>query len=251
MLKQRIIPMLLLYKGRMVKTVQFAEYRDVGNPVTTARVFQAQRADELLFLDISASIEDRGILFDIVKEVSGECFMPLGVGGGLRTLEDIRAILEKGADKVIINTAAVEHPGFIEDAARRFGSSTIVVSIDTKKRNDGTYEVYTRRATNATGLDPVAWAVEAARRGAGEIIITRADLDGTMQGLDIGLITKVVQSVNVPVVASGGVGSLDDFRNAFQAGVSGVGAGSIFHFTDQSIVKTRKYLCNAGINVRP
>ena len=251
MVKKRIIPILLLHEGRMIKTIRFDAYRDVGNPVTTARIYQAQRADELLFLDITASVQERNILFDIVREVSQECFMPLGVGGGLRSVEDIRAILSAGADKVVINTAALEQDGFIEAAARRFGSSTIVVSIDVKQHPNGAYEVYTRRAAHATGKDPVHWAREAVARGAGEILITRADLDGTMQGLDTALIEKTARAVDVPVIASGGVGALDDFKHAFDAGASAVGAGSIFHFTDQNIIKTRKFLWNAGVPVRP
>jgi cyclase len=251
MLKHRIIPTLLLKDGRMIKTKQFDSFRDVGDPITAARVYDAQRADELLFLDISASTEGRGTLIDIVKAASDECFMPLGVGGGIRSVDDMRQLLLCGADKVIINTAAIEDPILIENSARHFGSSTIVVSIDFRRSTDGSYQVYTRRGTNPTGLDPVAWATEAARRGAGEIMITSIDHDGMMDGLDLELIKKVARAVTVPVIASGGVGVLIDFQKGFEAGASAVAAGSIFHFTDQSPIMTRNYLYNNGVAVRP
>ena len=251
MLKYRIIPILLLKNGRMVKTIRFGSYRDVGDPIKTAKIYDAQRADELIFLDIEASREKRGTLIDVVREVSKECFMPFGVGGGIRDLEDIRLLLRGGADKVVINTIAVEDPDFITKAAEKFGSSTIVVSIDVRKNKDGRYEVFTNGAGKATGLDPVDWAKIAVERGAGEIIITDADRDGTMEGLNIPLIRSVADSVNVPVIAVGGVANLQDFQNAFtEGGAQAVGAGSIFHFTDQSIIKTRGYLFNEGINVR-
>lgn len=251
MLKHRIIPTLLLKDGRMIKTIQFDSFRDVGDPITAARVYDAQRADELLFLDISASTDGRAILFDIVKEVSAECFMPLGVGGGIRTIEDMRRLLVNGADKVIINTAAIEDPNLITAAAERFGSSTIVVSIDTRKKNEGGYEVYSRRGTVATGLDPVVWAKKAAELGAGEIMIMSIEQEGTMKGLDLDLVQTVCSAVSVPVIASGGVGHLSDFEQAFAAGASAVAAGSIFHFTDQSPIMTRSYLYNNGVAIRP
>ena len=252
MLKNRIIPTLLLKNGRMIKTIQFDKYRDVGNPVTTARVYDAQRADELIFLDISASREERKTLFDIVTEAAEECFMPLSVGGGIRTLEDIRGILQKGADKIIINTAAFEEKGFIKTAAERFGSSTIIVSIDVRKKENGRYEVYVRGGTKATGLDPMSWAKEAEKQGAGEIMITSIDREGTMKGLDIELIKSISQNISIPVIASGGVGSLADYKIGFeQGGVNAVAAGSIFHFTDQNPIMTRNYLYHSKVNVRP
>lgn len=251
MLKKRIIPVLLLKNGRMVKTIKFDQYRDVGNPITTARIYDAQRADELVFLDIDASTANRRTLLDIVKEVSQECFMPLCVGGGIKTLEDIRLILQGGADKVIINTHAVEDIVFINQATEKFGSSTIVVSIDVRKKNNDEYEVYTHGGEKATGLKPVEWSKKVEENGAGEIIITSIDLDGTMEGLDINLIKAITEAVNIPVICSGGVGTLDDFKKGFvEGGASAVGAGSIFHFTDQSIIKTRRHLVNEGINVR-
>jgi cyclase len=256
MLKHRIIPTLLLKDGRMVKSRQFTNYRDVGDPVTAARVYDAQRADELIFLDISASQEGRGVLFDIIRRVSDECFMPLGVGGGIRSVEDIRAILKAGADKVIINTAAHEVPELVKDAATLFGSSTIVVSIDisTKGRSasggkNGT--VWTRGGSVGTGEDPVSYAKKMEQAGAGELMVTSIDRDGMMNGYDIELIRAVADAVSIPVIASGGVGSLEDFQKGIQEGhASAVAAASIFHFTDQSPIKTRKYLFDRGIAVR-
>jgi cyclase len=252
MLKNRIIPSLLLKNGRMVKSIRFGDYRDTGHPVTTARVYDAQRADELIILDISASTEGRNILFDIIREISRECFMPLGVGGGIRSVEDIRLLLKNGADKVIINTAAVEVPGFINYAATVFGSSTIVVGIDARKLPNGEYEVYTHGATKPTGKDPVSWAKEVETMGAGEIYLMAVDRDGTLEGLDLPLIKSVADAVGIPVIAAGGVGTLDDFRKGIEEGhASAVSAASIFHFTDQSPIKTRKHLVNLGVNVRP
>lgn len=235
----------------MIKTIQFGTFRDVGDPVTAARVYNAQRADELLFLDISASTEGRRTLFEIVEKAAEECFMPLGVGGGITTIEDIREVLQHGADKVIINTAAVENPAFIRKAVERFGSSTIVVSIDVRQHASGQYEVFTHSGTKATGRDPVAWAQEMERVGAGEMMITSIDREGTMKGLDTPLVTSVARAVSVPVIASGGVGQLSDFKDGFEAGATAVAAGSIFHFTDQSPIMTRNYLTHVHANVRP
>lgn len=251
MLKNRIIPILLLKDGRMIKTIQFDKFRDVGDPVTTARVYNAQRADELMFLDISASSEERKILLSIVRESAEECFMPLSVGGGIRTLEDIRLLLQNGADKVVINTAAFEKQDFVREAAEKFGSSTIIVSIDVKKNANGKYEVYICGGKKSTGLDPVDWAKEVEMQGAGEIMVTSVDREGTMKGLDLELIKSVSNAVSVPVIASGGVGSLDDYQFGFEkGGASAVAAGSIFHFTDQNPIMTRNYLCHHKANVR-
>ncbi len=250
MLKIRIIPSLLLKDGRMVKSVRFGGYRDVGHPVTTAKIYEAQRADELIFLDISASQEGRRTLFDYARQAAEECFMPLGIGGGIRSVEDIRELLKGGADKVVINTAAVENPELIRKAALRFGSSTIVVSIDVKKNVKGNYEVFIKGGTKSTGLDPVIWAKQAEELGAGEIFITSIDKEGTMSGYDLDLLRVVSQAVLIPVIAHGGAGKLSDFKEAIEAGASAVSAASIFHFTDQSPIKARKYLFDAGINVR-
>ncbi len=250
MLKTRIIPSLLLKDGRMVKSIKFTNYRDVGHPLTTAKIYDAQRADELLFLDISASREGRKILFDLVRQVAEECFMPLGVGGGIASIEDVREILKSGADKVVINTAAVENPEFITKAATRFGSSTIVVSIDVKKNTGGSNEVFIRGASMPTGLDPVSWAKQVEQLGAGEILITSIDQEGTLSGYDLDLVGQIASAVSIPVIAHGGAGKLSDFKEAIIAGASAVSAASIFHFTDQSPIKTRKYLFDAGVNVR-
>ncbi len=235
----------------MVKSIQFGQYRDVGNPVTAARVYDAQRADELIFLDISASAEKRGVLLDIIREVSDECFMPLGVGGGITSIEDIRALLKNGADKVIINTATFENPQLITEAANMFGSSTIVVSIDVKKNTGGIPEVFIYGGSVGTGLTPVEWAKRVESLGAGEIFLTSIDCDGMMKGYDIELIRSVADAVSIPVIASGGVGKLDDFIDGVTEGhASAVSAASIFHFTDQSPIKVRKFLHDRGVHVR-
>lgn len=246
MLKKRIIPSLLLKNGRMVKSVRFGNYRDTGHPLTAARIYDAQRADELIVLDISASTEGRSTLFEVIRQISDECFMPLCVGGGVRTLDDIRTLLKGGADKVSICTGAMEVDGLIERAAEKFGSSTIVGSIDF--RSNG---VFVRGGAKAAGIDVLTWAKTLEDKGAGEILLTSIDRDGTMKGLDIHMIRSVVDAVSVPVVASGGVGTLEDFeKGMLEAGASAVSAASIFHFTDQSVIKTRKYLVNHGVNVR-
>lgn len=268
MLKHRIIPTLLLKDGRMVKSRRFGDYRDVGNPVTAAKIYDAQRADELIFLDISASREGRGLLFDVIREVSDECFMPLGVGGGIRGIGDIRELLKAGADKVIINTAAFEAPGFIREASRAFGSSTIVVSIDAGStgrseitpwlslRGEETlkkkYDAFVRGGTQGIDIDPVTWAKKMEAEGAGEIFLTSVGQDGMMDGYDLGLIRSVADAVSIPVIASGGAGSLEDLKRGIEEGhASAVAAASIFHFTDQSPIKARKYLADHGVAVRP
>ncbi len=250
MLKKRLIPVLLLKNGRMVKTIQFDRLRDVGNPVTAAKIYDAQTADELAFLDILASVEERNILFDILDRVTEQCFMPLTVGGGIKTLDDIRKTLKAGADKVSINTKAVENPAFINEAARVFGSANIVVSIDYRKVN-GQNKVFIHSGKKETAYDPVAWAKEMEKRGAGEIIINCIDRDGMMNGYDIETISKVTSSVNVPIIAAGGAGTLQHFVDGItKGGASAVAAGSIFHFTDQSPIKARAFMKEAGLNVR-
>ena len=251
MLKVRLIPSLLLREGRCVKGVNFTDFRDTGNPVTAAKIYDAQGADELLFLDITASTEKRNILFDIVARTADECFMPLCVGGGIRTIDDIRKLLVVGADKVSINTAAVDKPEFINEAAEVFGNQCIVVATDVKRHENGEYEVYTNCGTKATGLNPMEWAVESVKQGAGELLLTSIDLEGTRKGYDLGLIRKISDSVEVPVIASGGVGSLQDLVDGIVKGhASAVSAASIFHFTDQSIIKARTYMKEAGLDVR-
>lgn len=233
----------------MVKGVRFADYRDVGHPLTTARVYDAQGADELLFLDISATKEKRQTLFDVVSRTADNCFMPLTVGGGVRTLDDVRALLLAGADKVSINTEAVLRPDFVREAADRFGSQCVVVSIDVKGSLGG--RVWTHAAQTPTVMDPVTWARRVAALGAGEIILTSIDREGTRSGYDLELTRAVADSVDIPVVASGGVGKLDDLVDGIRVGhASAVAAASIFHFTDQSVIKARAYMRQAGLEMR-
>ncbi len=250
MLKKRLIPVLLLKNGRMVKTIQFDKLRDVGNPVTAAKIYDAQTADELVFLDILASLEERKILLDIIERVTEECFMPLTVGGGVKTIEDIKMLLNTGADKVSINSAAVENPELIKEASQRFGRANIVVSIDYKKVN-GKNKVFTHGGKKETELDPVKWAIESENLGAGEILLNCIDRDGMMNGYDIETIKKVSDSVKIPVIACGGCGNLQDFIDVIRVGnASAVAAGSIFHFTDQSPIKARRFMKVAGLDVR-
>ena len=230
----------------MVKGVRIDEYRDVGHPVGTAKVYDAQGADELLFLDITATAEHRRTLFELVSRTADECFMPFTVGGGVRTLDDVRALLLAGADKVSINTEAVQRQELVREAADRFGSQAIVVAIDVK---DGA--VWTHGGRRPTSLHPVAWAQRAAELGAGEIIVTAIDRDGTRSGYDLHLVRSIADAVPVPVIASGGVGRLDDLVDGIREGhASAVAAASIFHFTDQSVVKARAYMRQAGLDMR-
>jgi cyclase len=250
MLKKRIIPVLLLKKGRLVKTLQFGKYRDVGEPVSQAKIYDAQKADELIFLDIDATSEKRDAAYDVIRNAANECFMPMTIGGGIGNIETIHRMLKIGADKVAINAAAIENPLFIIEAAAKFGSQCIVISIDVKK-NQGRYEVFTHNGKTSTGKDPVEWAREVERLGAGEILLTSIDNEGTMKGYDLSLIKSVADAVGIPVIANGGAGTLQDFHNAILIGkASAVAAGSLFHFTDQSLIKTRRFLKVHGVEVR-
>ena len=233
----------------MVKGQQFQAFRDVGHPVSIAKVYDAQGADELLFLDITASREDRGILFDVIQRTAAACFMPLTVGGGVRTSDDIRQLLLAGADKVAINTEAVRRPNFLREAAARFGTQCVTVSIDVRGSNPG--EVYTHSGSEASGRNPVEWAREAAALGAGEIIIQSIDREGTRAGYDLALTRAVADAVTVPVVASGGAGKLEDLVAGITEGhASAVSAASIFHFTDQSVIKARAFMKHSGLEMR-
>ena len=235
----------------MVKTIKFDKMRDVGNPVTTAKIYDAQVADELVFLDITATVEGRDVIKNVIDRVTEECFMPFAVGGGVKTIKDIQELLKVGADKVVINSAAVENPGLIRRAAENFGTSNIVVSIDYKINEQGKNEVHTHRGTKPTGLDPVKWAKQVASLGAGEIILTCVDREGTMEGYDLDVLKKVTDSVDIPVIAHGGVGTLTHLKEGLTIGnASGVAAASIFHFTDQSPIKARQFLVNEGINIK-
>ena len=244
-----MIPSLLLRNGRMVKGVRFGDYRDVGHPVTTAKVYDAQGADELLFLDIEATSEERPVLLDVVSRTADECFMPLTVGGGVRTIEDFRALLLAGADKVAINSQAVARPDLISEASNRFGSQCVVVAIDVKGSLNGT--VWTHGGHQPTVLKPLDWARRVVDLGAGELIVTSIDREGTRTGYDLELTRAIADAVPVPVIASGGVGKLDDLVDGVREGhASAVSAASIFHFTDQSVIKARSYMRQAGLEMR-
>jgi cyclase len=252
MLKIRIIPCLDVKDGRVVKGVNFVALRDAGDPVEQAMVYDAAGADELCFLDITASHEKRPILFDVVRRTAEACFMPLTVGGGVRSVEDIRALLLAGADKVSINTEAVRRPDFVREAAEKFGSQCIVAAIDAKKNEAGRFEVFTHGGRNATGIDAVEHARKLTRYGAGEILLTSMDRDGTRKGYDLPLTRAIADAVPVPVIASGGVGALDDLVAGVREGhASAVLAASIFHFGEVTIGEAKAHLAGAGIAVRP
>jgi cyclase len=251
MLKVRIIPCLDVKDGRVVKGVNFVDLIDAGDPVAQARVYDAQGADELCFLDITASHEKRDILHDVVARTAEACFMPLTVGGGVRTIEDVRRLLLAGADKVSINTAAVQRPEFVREAAEKFGRQCIVVAIDAKQTAPGQWAVFTHGGRNATGLEAIAWAKRMTALGAGEILLTSMDRDGTKSGFDLGLTRAVSDAVEVPVIASGGVGTLQHLAEGIRDGhASAVLAASIFHFGEFSIAEAKAHLKAAGIAVR-
>jgi cyclase len=254
-LKVRIIPCLDVKDGRVVKGVNFERLRDAGDPVEQAILYDRVGADELCFLDITASHENRGILLDVVRRTADVCFMPLTVGGGVRTLEDIRALLLAGADKVSINTEAVRRPEFVREAAEKFGSQCIVAAIDAKRgahvHNNPPFEVFTHGGRVASGIDAIVHAKKLVEFGAGEILLTSMDRDGTKAGYDIELTRAVADAVSVPVIASGGVGSLDDLVAGVRDGhASAVLAASIFHYGEASIADAKKALANAGLPVR-
>ncbi len=266
MLTVRVIPCLDVKDGRVVKGVNFVDLRDAGDPVEQAKVYDAAGADELCFLDITASHEKRGILLDVVRRTAEQCFMPLTVGGGVRTLDDIRQLLLAGADKVSINTAAVENPDFVREAAEKFGSQCIVVAVDAKSVNPGDgggsentdkdtgprFEIFTHGGRKATGLDAVAWAKRLCDLGAGEILLTSMDRDGTKQGYNLPLTRAIADAVPVPVIASGGVGTLDHLAAGVREGhASAVLAASIFHFGTHSIAEAKAAMAAAGLPVRP
>ena len=251
MLKVRVIPCLDVHDGRVVKGVNFINLVDAGDPVEAARAYDAAGADELCFLDISASHENRETLIDVVRRTAEQCFMPLTVGGGVRREVDVRNLLLAGADKVSFNTAAVKDPKIISQAAEKFGSQCIVVAIDAKRVQTGKWEIFTHGGRQPTGIDAVAFAEEMAARGAGEILLTSMDRDGTKSGFDLALTRVVSDRVRVPVIASGGVGSLDDLVAGVQDGhASAVLAASIFHFGTHTIAEAKKVLADAGIAVR-
>ena len=255
MLKVRVIPCLDVKDGRVVKGVNFVDLRDAGDPVQCATAYDAAGADELCFLDITASHEDRDTIFDVVQETAERCFMPLTVGGGVRTVEDVRKLLEAGADKVSINTAAVSDRNFVAEASEKFGAQCIVVAIDTKKNSgDGEplrWEIFTHGGRKPTGLDAIDFAKEVVALGAGEILLTSMDRDGTREGFDLPLTRAISDAVSVPVIASGGVGSLDHLVDGVtKGGASAVLAASIFHFGDYSIGEAKRHMAANGVSVR-
>jgi len=251
MLSVRIIPCLDVHAGRVVKGVKFEELRDAGDPVSVAAAYEQQGADELVFLDITASSDGRRTMVDVVERTADQVFMPLTVGGGLRSVDDVRTMLNAGADKVSLNTSAIKDPGLVLEAARKFGSQCIVVAIDAKRADDGKWEVYTHGGRNATGLDAVDWARKVASLGAGEILLTSMDRDGTASGYDIPLNLAVSRAVEVPVIASGGAGNLDHLAEVLRdGGASAVLAASIFHFGTYTVKQAKERLRTAGLPVR-
>lgn len=253
MTARRIIPCLDVDAGRVVKGVQFVDIRDAGDPVEVARRYDAMGADELCFLDITASHQDRDTLVEVVQDVASQVFIPLTVGGGVRSAGDVRRLLNAGADKVAINTAAVKTPEVVSEAARRFGSQCIVVALDAKQvsTDPARWEIFTHGGRSATGLDAVEWAQEMVRRGAGEILLTSMDRDGTRSGFDLALTRAVADAVSVPVIASGGVGGVEDLAAGVLEGrADAVLAASIFHFGEATIADARACMASRGVPVR-
>ncbi len=250
MLTKRIIPCLDVKEGRVVKGTNFLELRDAGDPVENAKAYEEQMADELCFLDITASHEKRKTIIDVVERVAHEVFMPLTVGGGIKTIDDIRETLRAGADKVTVNTTAVERPEFVRESSEIFGSQCICIAIDAKRRGDG-FEVYTYGGRKPTGIDAIAWAKRVEELGAGEILLTSMDRDGTKIGFDIELTRAISESVQIPVIASGGVGTLEHLYDGLVEGkADAVLAASIFHYREFTVIDAKKYLRERGVNVR-
>ncbi len=251
MLTKRIIPCLDVTAGRVVKGVNFVELKDAGDPVEIARRYNDQGADELTFLDITASSDQRDLILNIIEDVSSQVFIPLTVGGGVRTVEDVRRLLNAGADKVSINTSAVTNPQLVADASSRYGSQCIVVAIDAKQVSPGRWEIFTHGGRNPTGLEAVSWAQKIENLGAGEILLTSMDRDGTKSGFDIELTRAISDSVNIPVIASGGVGNLQHLADGIQKGhADAVLAASIFHYGEYTVQQAKKFMSDQNIPVR-
>ncbi|MBC3932290.1 imidazole glycerol phosphate synthase subunit HisF [Undibacterium curvum] len=250
-LAKRIIPCLDVTAGRVVKGINFQELRDAGDPVEIARRYDQQGADEITFLDITASSDDRDLILPIIEAVASQVFIPLTVGGGVRSVADVRRLLNAGADKVGINTSAVTNPQLVADAAHKYGSQCIVVAIDAKRIADGKWEVFTHGGRNATGLDAVQWAQKMAELGAGEILLTSMDKDGTRSGFDLGLTRAVSDAVSIPVIASGGVGGLQDLADGIKlGGADAVLAASIFHYGQHTVGEAKQFMAAQGIPMR-
>ncbi len=250
MLKNRIIPCLDVKKGRVVKGINFVDLKDAGDPVEQAKIYSEGGADEICFLDITASNENRDIIYDVVEKTSKKCFVPLTVGGGIKSIDDISKLLNCGADKVSINTAAVQNSEVVKDSSQKFGSQCIVVAIDAKNNGD-MWEIYTHGGRNKTGIDAIKFAKKMEESGAGELLVTSMDRDGTQLGYDIDLMSKISSKVNIPVIASGGVGNLDHLVDGIKLGkASAVLAASIFHYGKHSIKQAKEYLESKGIPVR-
>ena len=251
MLAKRIIPCLDIKDGRVVKGVNFINIRDAGDPVEAAIEYEKQGADEIAFLDITATHEKRNIMINVIEKAAENVFMPITVGGGIRTIEDIRSLFAAGADKVSINSEAVKNPDFIKEAANKFGSQAVIAAIDAKSREDGSWEVVIAGGRKRTGLDAVAWAKTMENFGAGEILLTSMDKDGMKTGYDIELTKAVSQAVTIPVIASGGVGTMEHFYEGFQYGLADAAlAASVFHFQEMTILEVKEYLKNKNIPVR-
>ena len=251
MLKNRIIPCLDVNNGRVVKGINFLKLKDAGDPVEQAKIYSENGADEICFLDITASNENRNILIDVVKKTAKQCFVPLTVGGGVRNLKNISNLLEAGADKISINTAAVENITFVNDAAKKFGSQCIVVAIDAKKVSDEKWEIFTHGGRNKTGIDAIEFAKKVEKNGAGEILLTSMDKDGTKSGYDLELLKTTTQNTKIPVIASGGVGNLTHLYDGIvKGGASAVLAASIFHYGEYKIKEVKQYLNSKNVPVR-
>lgn len=254
MLRIRLIPVILLRNGRLVKPRRFGlgVERDVGFPSATAKVYNSQDADELIFLDISASNEGRKFLLETLNKVAQNCFVPLTAGGGIKTIEDVQELLKNGADKVSVNTYAVENPKLITGIANKFGSQCVVVSVDVKKTSDGIYKVFTHGGKHDTNHEVTDWAKESYKRGAGEILLTSIDKEGMMNGYDLELIRMVSKIVPIPVIANGGAGTRQDFVDGVLiGGASAVAASSVFHFSDSNLSQVKSFMFNSGVTVRP
>jgi cyclase len=251
MLKRRVLPIVLLAGHNVVKSIQFSTYRTLGNPITICRIYESRGVDEIVLLDIKATAQGRGPNLELIHDIASECFMPVSVGGGVSNIEEVRKVLRAGADKVIINSAAIANPQLVKDISIEFGSQCCVVSIDVKLTKNGRYEVFVNGGQQPTDLDPANWARKAEMLGAGEILLSSIDRDGMMQGYDLDLIKKVAESVTIPVVVSGGAGIPEHFSQAFlESNASALAAASIFHFTSCTPLDVKRHLASHHIPVR-